>query len=264
MKLGDFSFGIAVVASGQKTANNASVPELIANNSQGSFTLTSGLTKLMGLQNGDYLMFLNNLADVQQAVNERTPQIVQLAADNGIDLDTKEGTDMIIHGLAQWYIAKGIAKKKQDGSPIMCSARITVADKINYLNANMDAFIEENRVALLANHGLDASATDDDIKSVITVDDVPTPMVPAYNGCKLSSTSGATGIGVKLSCSDSSTWAQLREGIADKHKRVFSIDEENSVVVPINNGHQTVDVRVYPITFRKDIECVARVKKEAE
>lgn len=262
MKLGDFSFGIKVVVSGQKVANNVSVPELIANNSQGSFTLTAGLTKKMGLQNGDFLMFLNNLSDVQAAVNSRIPQIEQLAAEHNIDLNTKEGVDAIIRGLAQWYIAKGIAKRKQDGTPVMCAARITKTDKINYLNANMDEFVAENREALIVNHDLDAAATDDDIKAVITVDDVPTPEIPAFNGCKLSTNSNATGVGVKLTCSDSATWAQLREGIEPNHKRVFTIDEKNVAVVPVNDGYEDVKVTVYPITFKEDIETTVRTKKE--
>ena len=261
MKINGLSFGISVQASGVRTSVVTLEPELVVNTTKGSFVITSVVAKAMGLASGDYLMFANDAADVETAVNAKSDAVLQFASENGFDLDTFEGIQACIHAATTWYVAKGVAQFKKNGEPIMGSVRLTTEEKQKWYDDNIDDAIAKNRETLINKFGLDESATDDDIKAVFTVDKFPSPQAQSYTGCKLAASK--TG---KLSFSDSSNWEMLKADLEDKSsvKRVYTVDVNNPVAQPYNDGSKDVEVKFYPIEFKADEKPVRSNKKATE
>lgn len=266
MKIGNLSFGISVVASGVKSSVVNAEPQLVALSTKGGFAITPAVSKALNLAPGDNIMFSNNIAAVEEVVNARGEEITAYAASNGFDLATAEGVRACINSLSEWYIAKGIAKMKANGTPLMATVRLTKEEKQDLLDKNIDDIIAANRDALIEKHKLEASATDDEIKAVVTVDDIASPETPAFFGCKLAANGNQVGVGLKLTCSDTNTWEQLKDGMDDKTamKRVFDVKLDEAQKAPVNNGAENVEVTFYPIAFKVD-EVPTRIsKKDAE
>ena len=68
MNLGNkVSFGFSAVVAGQKTSGN-NEPQLIVNSTKGKFTVTSPVTRAMGVAVGEYIQFVNNIAQIEAAM----------------------------------------------------------------------------------------------------------------------------------------------------------------------------------------------------
>lgn len=258
------SFGISSVNESAKLSSSISNPQLIVRPTEGGFTLTSGAAKIMNIAPGEYVMFFNNIAEIEKAIIERNEDIIAFASENGKDIDKKEDADEIISNLTCWYIAKGIARFKANGEPIMCSARMSKADKKQWLAEHLNEFVSEHRDELISKYNLNSNASLEDIIDLVNVDDVENPKIQDYKGCKTASTSSTTGIGSQLNFSSTSIWHQLKNDLEDKTSinRIFDIDVENKIETVENNGYKDVKLTVYPISFSADVESSRKGKKD--
>lgn len=265
MKINGLSFGISAVASGVKSSVINAEPQLIAASTKGGFAITSSVSKALALVPGDYLMFANDAAEVEKAVMEKVPAVVEFAQANGFDLDTPEGVEACAKAATTWYIAKGVALYKKDGSAVMTSVRLTRDEKIKLYNENIEEIIASHRDELIATYNLSADATDDEIKEHYTVDEMPSPQTQSFSGCKLAANGTATGVGLKLTFSDTNNWEQLKSDMEDKAsmKRVFAVDVKGGIKSKFNNGLEDVDVVYYPLGDYTD-EKPMRVGTKAE
>lgn len=266
MKTGKISFAIAAVAAGQKSSVVNAEPELIARSTVGGFTITSPVSKALNIPVGGNVMFLNNIAGINDAIARRTEDALGVAEQLGVDLETPEGQDAVREAATTWYIAKGVALYKSNGQPLMATERISKKDKEAYIKEHADEILADNREALIERVG-DENASDDELKAAISVDDVVVPEYHALSGSKTASTGSAKGVGVQLNFTDSSIWAALKADLGDKaskNVRTFKVDLKNPETVSYNNGHENVEIPVYPIEFEKDGEPQVRGKKEAE
>lgn len=258
MKTNSIKFGASVVVSGQKSAVVNAKPELIALTTKGAFMITSPVSKRLGIAAGENIMFINTVAAVEEAIAVKNPEVMEYAASNGIDVDSYEGHKELVNNLSTWYIAKAYAKKDKNGEVLQAVVRVSAKEKAAYLAEHIDEFVAENRAALIVAHNLDEAATDEQIKEVVTVDDVASPTTTAYEGAKTATSSSATGIGLKLSFSDSSTWDTLKEDIDEevrtKVKRVFKVCLDDAEVIEVPNGNNTESVTIYPFEFVTDEE----------
>ena len=103
MKLG-MKFNVNAVMAGQKSSVVNATPQLIARTTVGQFTITSPVSKALGIAVGDSVMFRNNIADIEQAIQARPDELVQYANENGWDIDTPAGADALIKNLTTLYI----------------------------------------------------------------------------------------------------------------------------------------------------------------
>lgn len=250
MKINGLSFGINAVASGVKSSVVKAEPQLVVSTTKGGFYITGSVSKALGLQAGDNIMFANNIADVESIVmaNENA-DVLNYAKENGFDLNTAEGVEACIKSLTVWYIAKGVPMFKKDGTEATVSVRLTKGEKKKIYDENVDSIIAANRDQLIAAYNLSEDATDDEIKKHYTVDEMQNPQTQAFSGCKLGANGNAVGTGLKLSFSDSSNWEQLKADMEDKTalKRVFSVDIKAGETGKFNDGHKIVDVIYYPL-----------------
>ena len=268
MKLGNVSFGLgslSVVNSGAKVVANVA-PQLIALSTKGGFAITPAVSKALVLSTGDNIMFVNNLAWVENAIATRDEEVVKIAEENNLDLDNEVDAKTLLNAITRWFIGKAYAKKTKTGKDVMSPVRLSAEEKAELLKSQLPDIVANNREALIEQFGLASDASDEEIASHVTVDNIATPEAPAYVGAKLASNGNVPGVGLKLSFSDTSTWEQMKSDLEDKTavKRVFDIDLKGRVIVKLNNGYEDVDVTLYPVGDYTDEKPVRVGKKSAD
>ena len=265
MKLGNkISFGVQAVQAGQKSSTVNAAPQLIANSTIGKFVITSPVSKALNIAVGENVMFLNNIAGVEAAIQQRVDDVVNYATENGIDINTREGEEQLLATFTQWYIAKGVKQYDSKGNPVMASERYTKEDKAKYLAEHAMEIVDANRDALVDEFG---EMSDEELAEKLTVDMVEAPKFHACSGSKTATTASATGVGCQLNFTDTAIWGALKADLGDaatKKNRVYSVKLDESEEVEFNNGKENVKVTIFPIEFVEDNDPIVREKKSAE
>lgn len=269
MKLG-IKFNVNAVMAGQKSSLMNAIPQLIAKSTPGQFTITSPVSKALAIAVGENVMFLNNIAGIEQAIQAKPDELVNYANEHGWDINTTEGAEALIKDLTVWYIAKGVLMYKKNGEPILGTVRVTKEEKAAKIAADglkmIQEMSEEDKATFAAAKGLDG-ADDETLAAAITPDDVPSPTFHAASGSKTASTAQATGIGLQLNFTDTAIWDALKAdlGSADEKKavnRVFDVKIEEAEEAEYNNGMENVKINIYPLTFVEDKAPMVRGAKD--
>lgn len=257
------SFGFSAVVAGQKTSGN-NEPQLIVNSTKGKFTVTSAVTRAMGVAVGEYIQFVNNIAEIEAAIVAGNDEVKAIAEQLGVDITTREGQIAVVEACTQWAIIKGQPMlDAKTGNPIMVSARLTKEEKL--------AFIEEHRAELLeagrdelAKRVADAGGDTNDENALIAAIDVEKddifPKVPGFTGSKTASTSNATGVGLQLGFTDTNVWGALKKDLGEdavKKNRIYKVLLNEAVKTTVDGK----EIVVYPIEFQEDAEPIIREKK---
>ena len=265
MKLGTkLSFGVTAVQAGQKSATVNAAPQLIANSTYGKFVITSPVSKALNIAVGENVMFLNNIAGVEQAVQARVADVVAYAEENGIDLNTREGEDAVVKAFTQWFIAKGVPQYDSKGNALLATERYTKEDKAKYLAEHAMEIVAANRDALVEQFG---EMSDEDLAAQLTIDMVESPKYHSCSGSKTATSASTTGVGCQLNFTDSAIWGALKADLGDlkeKRNRIFDVVLEEAQQVDYNNGYQNVTITILPINYVRDEEPIVRGKKDAE
>lgn len=259
MKLGNkIQFGVNAVVAGQKKSVVNAMPQLIVNSTQGKFSITSPVSKALGVAVGENIMFLNNIQGVENAIQARLDDIVNYANENGIDIETREGQDALLNAFTQWYIAKGVLQYDSKGNPVMAAERYTKEDKKKYLDEHKMDIVEANRDALVETFG---EMSDEELAEKLTIDMVESPKYHAASGSKTATTSSATGIGCALNFTDNAIWQTLKNDLGDeatKKNRFYDVLLDEAESVDYFNGKDNVKIMIYPIQFAKDSDPIIR------
>lgn len=262
MKLGNkISFGVQAVQAGQKSSTVNAAPQLIANSTSGKFVITSPVSKALNVAVGENVMFLNNIQGVEAAIQARVEDVVNYAAEKGIDINTREGEEQLLAAFTQWFIAKGIKQYDSKGNPIMASERYTKDDKAKYLDEHKMEIVNENRDALVAQFG---EMSDEELAEKLTIDMVEAPKFHACSGSKTATTASATGVGCQLNFTDTAIWGALKADLGDlatKKNRIFNVLLDEVQKVDFNNGKENVTIDIYPIEFVEDTDPIVRATK---
>ena len=259
MKLGNkISFGVQAVQAGQKSSTVNAAPQLIANSTSGKFVITSPVSKALNIAVGENVMFLNNIAGVEAAIQQRVDDVVNYATENGIDINTREGEEQLLAAFTQWYIAKGVLQYDSKGNPVMAAERYTKEDKKKYLDEHKMDIVEANRDALVETFG---EMSDEELAEKLTIDMVESPKYHAASGSKTATTASATGVGCQLNFTDTSIWCALKADLgaaATKKNRFYDVLLDEAESVDYFNGKDNVKIMIYPIQFAKDSDPIIR------
>ena len=262
MKLGNkISFGVQAVQAGQKSSTVNAAPQLIANSTSGKFVITSPVSKALNVAVGENVMFLNNIQGVEAAIQARVDDVVNYAAENGIDINTREGEEQLLAAFTQWFIAKGVKQYDAKGNPIMASERYTKDDKAKYLDEHKMEIVDANRDALVAQFG---EMSDEELAEKLTIDMVEAPKFHACSGSKTATTASATGVGCQLNFTDTAIWGALKADLGDlatKKNRIYNVLLDEVQKVDFNNGKENVTIDIYPIEFVEDTDPIVRATK---
>jgi len=218
MEFPQFGFGVESTTS---RPAKTSEPELtmIAGVS-GKFKLNEAASTLLGVKPGDYIVFVSNRNEVQQAIAENHPALVEWAEENDANIKDYPVT---------WGIAKGWAEKDKDGNYLKTRKPLTKVER--------ERLIEEGNV-------------DDEGHAIA-------PEMNRYKGSRLSSKSPEARVGMIVEGTDGNNWPVLREGVPEDKHAVYSISKEGSTI-EVPNGPDTEEVDIYSISFAREEDKIKR------
>lgn len=260
------SFGMSVVNAGQRAVSEE--PELVATSTNGGFRVSSSVTRAMGVGHGEYIMFIKNVDEVQEAINGQVEEFIAFCQEAGLDPMSAEAAAAFHKEFDLWLIAKGNQCFDKHGNPLTIKERMTAKDKKAILENRYEEILEaalnsgnEELVASLSVEGM----TDDEKKEIL-MSTMSGETAPKFNGSKCANTSGLKGAGTILNFTDSNVWMRLKADLgenAEKINRKFSIDLENTIPVQVDNGKEVITVKGFVLGEYKD-EAPARNNKKAE
>lgn len=257
------SFGMSVVNAGQRAVSEE--PELIATSTNGGFRVSSSVTRALGVGHGEYLMFIKNVDEVQNAINDQIAEFVAFCEEAGLDPLSAEAAAAFHKEFDVWAIAKGIPCYDKHGNPLTVRERMTKNDKEKILENKFEEMLaaamasgDEELVAALSVEGITA-----DEQKEILMGSLQGDLVQKFMGSKCANTSGMTGAGTILNFTDSNVWMRLKADVAEPEKinRKFSIDLENSIPVQVDNGKEVITIKAFVLGEYKDEEPARNNKK---
>lgn len=279
--MGNLNFNLAptISVSGQRLNTLNDEPRLVANSTNGKFSITAPVSKALQIAVGDYVMFMNDSAALELAILKGNEQVLQAAQERGYDLNTLEGKKAAVDALTTWYIAKGFAKYDAKGNPLMANIRYTEKEKLEAAISNINEMLSNTEIykalaEVMQKEDFTAedlievlNSTEDnefvnDVKSRV-IDFVQVPQYQIHEGAKTATTGNATGIGCKLNFSDTSNWTLMKSDLENKESknRNYKVKFSEMITVEVNNGYETVSIDAYPIEFIEDTDPIARGKE---
>lgn len=265
-----------VINPGQKATDDRLI--LTVRSTEGKFSITGAVSKLLGVARGERVMFITNADLLEALIQAKDENILAFAAENGFeesDIDSVEFHDALFNAHLTHYIAKGFAMLKRDGTPMMEAVRTTNETKQAYLDEYRHDFYIANREAIKAKYaekidttGMSEEEIDDVIENMISVDDVKSNETPKFAGSLTSSTSKMAGIGLALDFTDNTVWKTLKNDltleVAKKKNRIFDVLVDEKTEAIVNNGMEDITVTIYPLAFAEDTDVMDRKKKNEE
>lgn len=271
----------AVMQSGQKSNTVNAEPQLIANTTLGKFVITAPVSKALNIAVGENVMFLNNIADVEKAIAERNPELVNWANENNVNLDSNEGKETAMQEFVMYCIAKGIPQYNAKGEPIMADLRFTKEEKLEAAIDNMETIMgSETMYAKIAEvmenpevtvqevcdvlRSEESNDFIDGIKSLI-IDCVKVPQYHVASGSRTATTGKAKGVGCQLSFSDTAIWNTLKHNLGKEKElknRVFTVELNEGFKANAHDGQKVVEFMCYPLSFLNDTDPIVRNKAE--
>ena len=254
------------VNAGQR--NVIAEPELVVCSTEGGFRITGPISKALGVEAGEYIMFVNNINEVDDMIRDKHPEFIAFCSENGLDPESPEAA-VAVHKVADmWGICKGYKEFDSKGNPKTSIERLTKKDKAKFVNANFDVMLsaalekapEDVKAALLAADG------DHDKQVDILIEFVQPRELPKFSGSKTANPAGLTGVGTTLNFTDSNVWSQLKADLGDKAStvnRVYTLDPKALQPAIMNNGYEDVEVKVLILSDYKDV-APARIGKKDE
>lgn len=261
------SFGFSAINAGQR--NTVVEPQCIAVSTNGGFRVTPPVSKALNVANGEYIMFLTNVDQINNAIAESHPDIVAFCEENGLDITSNEAAVAIHKEFDMYAIAKGIKEFDAKGNFRTATERLTKKDKYTYVSQNFDAMMEaalasgkEELVDALTREGI----TKEEQMDLLTPFVKPKE-VAKYKGSKTSNPAGMTGVGTSLTFTDSNVWNQLKADLGDdatKVNRIFSVDVNDPQEIVMSNGYEDVKVKMLILGESVDKEPSRLSEKEDE
>ena len=258
-------FGFNAVNAGQRNANVE--PQVIATSTDGGFRLTPAVTKALNIGHGDYVMFLSNADNINEAIFAKDEAIVTFCEENGLELGSQEANIAIHNEFDMWAIAKGIQEYDSKGNPKKITERLSKEYKRDYVANNFDTILEQ---------AVSSEDVDDETKEALTREGVTkeeqisilikfvTPSeMDKYKGAKAANSTGVTGSGTTLTFTDANVWNQLKADIKDmatKVNRIFEVDLDDMQTLEISNGYENVTVNALVLGAYSDKEVTTRTK----
>lgn len=256
-------FGFSAVNAGQR---NVSVePQLIVVSTEGNFRITPPVSRVLGIGHGDYVMFLNNVDNIDAAIAAKDAQVVAFCEEQGLEVGSPEAAIAIHKAFDMWAIAKGIVEYDTKGNQKTSTERLTKNDKIKFVSQNFADMLEQamqqaddETKEALSRDGITKEEQIDILSAFVTPRELP-----KYKGSKAANPAGLTGAGTSLIFTDSNVWKQLKADMGDDAtalNRVFDVDVEDIQDIVLSDGYKEVTVKAIVLGEYSDKEP-ARIGK---
>lgn len=259
-------FGFSAVHAGQR---NVSVePQVIAVSTEGGFRLTPAVSRALNIGHGDYVMFFNNVKNIDDAILAKEETLVAFCEAQGLDFDSVEAKIAIHQEFDMWAVAKGVVEYDAKGNQKVTTERLSKNDKVKFVSQNFETMIQaameqadEEVKEALSREGI----TKDEQIDILTAFVTPREL-PKYSGSKAANPAGLTGSGTAVNFTDNNVWKQLKADLKDdatKINRVFDVDVEDLQDLEFNNGYEIVTVKALVLGSYTDKEP-ARIGGKSE
>lgn len=256
-------FGFSAVNAGQR---NVSVePQVIVVSTEGNFRITPPVSRVLGIGHGDYVMFLNNVDNIDAAIAAKDAQVVAFCKEQGLEVGSPEAAIAIHKAFDMWAIAKGIVEYDTKGNQKTSTERLTKNDKIKFVSQNFADMLEQamqqaddETKEALSRDGITKEEQIDILSAFVTPRELP-----KYKGSKAANPAGLTGAGTSLTFTDSNVWKQLKADMGDDAtalNRVFDVDVEDIQDIVLSDGYKEVTVKAIVLDEYSDKEP-ARIGK---
>lgn len=256
-------FGFSAVNAGQR---NVSVePQVIVVSTEGNFRITPPVSRVLGIGHGDYVMFLNNIDNIDAAIAAKDAQVVAFCEEQGLEVGSPEAAIAIHKAFDMWAIAKGIVEYDTKGNQKTSTERLTKNDKIKFVSQNFADMLEQamqqaddETKEALSRDGITKEEQIDILSAFVTPRELP-----KYKGSKAANPAGLTGAGTSLTFTDSNVWKQLKADMGDtatELNRVFDVDVEDIQDIVLSDGYKEVSVKAIVLGEYSDKEP-ARIGK---
>jgi hypothetical protein len=259
-------------ANGVKTNSGITGNTLVINSTQGKISLSADATVILGVQNGDYLLFVDNNETLSKEVNNKGKLFQAWSKEEGLSINDPLTAAAFKNQWRAYFIAKGYARVDDKGEPVLGKAKLTDEDVKAYLDEHREEIYLSNpdgiRQAVEKSYeaeGWELPTDENELvelcKSAITIDlidrkQIPVDEVQQYAGAKLASIGGRGGVGIQLSCSDMGNWNELKRDIPEedrkKKNRRYVILDNKAKQQTMRNGAKDEVVMCYPIKFVED------------
>lgn len=259
-------FGFSAVNAGQR---NVSVePQVIAVSTEGNFRITPPVSRALGISNGEYVMFINNIDSIDAAIAAKSQEVVDFCQEQGLEVGSPEAAIALHKEFDMWAIAKGIIEYDTKGNQKTTSERLTKNDKTKFVLQHFEDMLagamqdaDDETKEALSRDGITKEEQVDILSAFVTPRELP-----KYKGSKSANPAGLTGSGISLTFTDSNVWKQLKADMGDdavKMNRVFDVDVDNLQHITLSNGYEDVTVKALILGDSTDKEP-ARVGKGEE
>lgn len=244
------TFGFSIVNAGQR--GTSTEPTLTAVSTSGAFRSSSALNKLLKLQHGESVMFVNNLPELDAAITAKSEIIVNFCEIQGLDINEPATMDAIYKEFAVWGIAKGILELDKNGVARKTKDRLSKKDRLLIVADQFDTIfenaLESDNEALIDSLNREGITLDE--QKAILAETIVGAEIDRYRGSKTASVSKTMGYGVNLNFTDGNVWNQLKSDLgesATEVNRVFDVKVDDAIVVDMSNGYNNVPVTIYPL-----------------
>ena len=267
---GNLNFGVTVVNAGQRQV--VTEPQIIFTSTPGGIRITPQVSKFLGIQHGDYVMFINTVAMIDAAINEAimnptnedVAPIIQFCQANGLDVADPAARLAIHKEFDEWYIAKGIQEFDAKGNVKTIKERLTKEEKTVYVKEHIDdlrqSVLGSNNEEMIASISR-PDITEDELVAVLSKL-VSGQEVPSFAGSKCANSAKMMGVGTTLNFTDSAVWSTIKADLGDtasKKNRVYNINLEQAEKIKVNNGYEEVEITVLPFI---GTECAPAVDED--
>lgn len=256
-------FGFSAINAGQRNA--VIEPQIIAVSTEGNFRITPPVSRVLGIGHGDYIMFVTNVENIDEAIRNKAPEVIAFCEENGLEVGSAEAAIALHKEFDMYAIAKGIAEYDPKGNMKTTTERLTKNDKIKFVSQRFDEMLaaaleqadEQTKVALTRK-----DVTKEEQIDILSAFVTPRELTK-FKGSKVANPAGLTGAGTSLTFTDSNVWKQLKADMGDdaeKLNRVYDADVENLQDIVINDGYKNVTVKAIILGEYTDKEPV-RINK---
>lgn len=256
-------FGFSAINAGQRNA--VVEPQIIAVSTEGNFRITPPVSRALGIGHGDYIMFVTNVENIDEAIRNKAPEVIAFCEENGWEVGSAEAAIALHKEFDMYAIAKGIAEYDPKGNMKTTTERLTKNDKIKFVSQRFDEMLaaaleqadEQTKVALTRK-----DVTKEEQIDILSAFVTPRELTK-FKGSKVANPAGLTGAGTSLTFTDSNVWKQLKADMGDdaeKLNRVYDADVENLQDIVINDGYKNVTVKAIILGEYTDKEPV-RINK---
>lgn len=256
-------FGFSAINAGQRNA--VVEPQIIAVSTEGNFRITPPVSRALGIGHGDYIMFVTNVENIDEAIRNKAPEVIAFCEENGLEVGSAEAAIALHKEFDMYAIAKGIAEYDPKGNMKTTTERLTKNDKIKFVSQRFDEMLaaaleqadEQTKVALTRK-----DVTKEEQIDILSAFVTPRELTK-FKGSKVANPAGLIGAGTSLTFTDSNVWKQLKADMGDdaeKLNRVYDADVENLQDIVINDGYKNVTVKAIILGEYTDKEPV-RINK---